>query len=138
CCRWRTPPHGPGSTRESGPDDVARRFDEHPNDDAEESRELRHSHTLASSPAPFGRLLPIRTWRLRWSVKPRPLGAAGALSQRLAAWRRGQRVHEAAGRSKRWRLPPPFLRRVTGWTSIALPTWFERCSAPCDACASFH
>jgi hypothetical protein len=31
-------------------------FDEHPNDDAEESRELRHSHTVASSATPFGRL----------------------------------------------------------------------------------
>jgi hypothetical protein len=28
-------------------------FDEHPNDDAEESGELWHSHTLASSPTPF-------------------------------------------------------------------------------------
>jgi hypothetical protein len=32
-----------------GPMMLAAGFDEHPNDNAKESRELRHSHTLASS-----------------------------------------------------------------------------------------
>jgi len=59
-------------------------FDEHPNDDAEESRELRHSHTVASSATPFDWLPLTRVMMVGQAVTARRLWSAVAMSRGFA------------------------------------------------------